>query len=360
MSQASLAAADWWRRSHAARQRGLMLLGLACLASFLLSIAIGATDVGIGQFVAWLWSLLPLGGEAPPAGAQAVLLQIRLPRALAAAAVGAALGISGATVQGLFRNPLADPGLIGISGGASLAAVAVIVLGGSLRNLLPEVLHPFLLPLAAFAGSIVATLLVYRIAALRDDLGIAALLLAGIAINAIAMAGVGVFIFMSNDDQLRSLNFWMLGSVGATTWHTLLPALALMLPAAILLPRLARALDLFSMGERQAWLSGIDTDRLRRRAVILVALAVGAAVAISGTIGFVGLVVPHLVRLMLGPDHRGVLAGSALLGAALLGGADILARTLVMPAELPIGLVTALVGGPFFLWLLLRRRGGAV
>ncbi len=369
MSEASFAASYWWRRSRAARQRGLTLLALVFGASFLLSIAIGATDVGMAEALAWLWSLLPVNGEAPASGAQAVLLQIRLPRALAAAAVGAALGISGATVQGLFRNPLADPGLIGISGGASLAAVAAIVLGGSLHGLLPHVLRPFLLPLAAFAGSIVATLLVYRIAALRDDLGIAALrddlgiaalLLAGIAINAIAMAGVGVFIFMSTDDQLRSLNFWMLGSVGGTTWQTLLPALVLMLPACLLLPRLARALDLFSMGERQAWLSGVDTNRLRRRAVILVALAVGAAVAISGTIGFIGLVVPHLVRLMLGPDHRGVLAGSALLGAALLGGADILARTLVVPAELPIGLVTALVGGPFFLWLLLRRRGGAV
>ena len=345
MSEAALGAADWWRRSRAAQRRGLALLALACAASFVLSLAIGATDVGLRDVLAWLWSLMPLGGEAPARGTEAVLLQIRLPRAVAAAAVGAALGISGASVQGLFRNPLADPGLIGISGGASLAAVAAIVLGSSMRGLLPALLQPFLLPLAAFAGSIVATLLVYRIAALRSDLGIAALLLAGIAINAIAMAGVGVFVFISTDEQLRSLNFWMLGSVAATTWHTLLPALALMLPALVLLPRLARALDLFSMGERQAWLSGVDTDRLRRRAVILVALAVGAAVAISGTIGFIGLVVPHLVRLMLGPDHRGVLGGSALLGAALLGGADILARTVVIPAELPIGLVTALVGG---------------
>ena len=205
-----------------------------------------------------------------------------------------------------------------------------------------------------------ATLLVYRIAALRADLGIAGLLLAGIAINAIAMAGVGIFIFMSTDDQLRSLNFWMLGSVAASTWPMVLPAFALMLPGLVLLPRLARALDLFSMGERQAWLAGIDIDRLRLQAIVLVALAVGAAVAVSGTIGFIGLVVPHLVRLMLGPGHRSVLAGSALLGAVLLGGADIVARTIVMPAELPIGLVTALAGGPFFLGLLLCRRRGAV
>lgn len=349
MSEAAAAAA-WWHRTQRSRRRGLGLLGLACVLGFMLSVAVGAADTGLG-------ALLGLGGRE---GNLAILTQIRLPRALTAAMVGAALGISGAAIQGLFRNPLADPGLIGVSAGAALAAVATIVLGGSLTAALPRGLAPLVLPVAAFAGAIAATVLVYRIAALRADLGIAALLLAGIAINAIAMAGVGVFVFMSDDTQLRTLNFWMLGSVAGATWPVVLPAFALMLPALVLLPRRARDLDQFALGERQAWLAGVDGARLKRQTVVLVALAVGAAVAVSGTIGFVGLVVPHLVRLMLGPGHRGVMAGSALLGAALLGSADIVARTVVAPAELPIGLVTALAGGPFFVWLLLRRRGGVV
>lgn len=360
MSEASLGATDWWRKAQAARRRGMALLALGCAVAFVLSLGIGAADVGTGDVMTWLWSHLVPGQALLERGKEAILVHLRLPRALAAAMVGAALGLSGATVQGLFRNPLADPGLIGVSAGASLAAVTAIVAGGSLSALLPEELRAFVLPVAAFVGSIAATALVYRIAALRSDLGIAALLLAGIAINAIAMAGVGVAVFVSTDEQLRSLNFWLLGSVAASTWQVVLPAFALMAPALILLPRLARALDLFALGERQAWLAGVDIVRLRRRAIVLVALAVGAAVAISGTIGFIGLVVPHLVRLMLGPGHRNVLIGSALLGAILLGGADIVARTIVAPAELPIGLVTALVGGPFFIGLLLRTRNGGV
>lgn len=216
-----------------------------------------------------------------------------------------------------------------------------------------------MLPLAAFAGGLIATGLVCRIAALRPDLGIAAILLAGIAINAVAMAGIGGFVFVSDDSQLRSLNFWMLGSVASSTWTTTLPAVAMMALPLILLPRLTRSLNLLAVGERESAHLGVDVERLKRRSIVLVAMCVGAGVAISGMIGFVGLVVPHLVRLAVGPDHRLVLPCSALLGAALLSGADVIARLVIVPAELPIGLVTSAVGGPFFIWLLVRRRRGA-
>jgi len=285
-----------------------------------------------------------------------VLLSIRLPRAVLTVLTGAALGMAGAVLQGLFRNPLADPGLIGISSGAALAAALVIVLGGLPPFGAFGAILPYLLPLAAFGGSLAATVLVYRLARIGSRTDVGTLLLGGVALNAIAGAGLGFLIFASTDQQLRDLNFWLLGSLAGAAWRDLLLVIPLILVPLFWLPRLARPLNAILIGEAEAGHLGYAIESVKRQAVILVALAVGAAVSLTGIIGFVGLVVPHILRLLAGADHRMLLPASALLGAVLLLVADLLARTLVLPAELPIGVITSAVGGPFFFWLLLRRK----
>lgn len=334
-------------------RRGLVLGGLALLllASAVIGMASGAMHLGAGDVVGALarW----LAGR-PAQGDDQVVLMLRLPRVLMASLVGAALACSGATMQGLFRNPLVEPGLIGISAGSALGAIGMIVLGSGLLATAPGVLGSFGIAFAAFAGGLLATVLVYLFGRRRP--GVATLLLAGVAINAIAMAGVGLLTYLANEHQLRDLSFWTLGSLGGTDWIRLAAVAPLMLLPILLLPRDARALNALLLGEREASLLGFQPERLRRRLIALVALATSAAVAMCGVIGFVGLLVPHVLRMAWGPDHRLLLPASALAGATLLIGADAVARVVVAPAELPIGVITALLGGPFFLWLLLRLR----
>ncbi len=322
----------------------------------LLSIGIGAVPIPLGQVVAVLLAQVGLDLAALEPQYEAVIMAIRLPRTLLGILVGAALAAAGATMQGLFRNPLADPGLIGVSAGAALAAVAVIVLGSTSLAFLTTWLGAFTLPVAAFAGSLITTVVVYRLATEAGRTVVTTMLLAGIAINALVGAGIGLFTFLADDQQLRTLTFWNLGSLSGVTWPTLGAAALFIILPLLFIPYLARGLNAFVLGESEAGHLGFNTDRIKRQVVVCVALAVGAAVAVSGVIGFIGLVVPHLVRLIMGPDHRYLLPGSMLLGASLLLGADLLSRTLVAPAELPIGIITALIGGPFFLWLLLSQR----
>ncbi|MGI9507397.1 MAG: FecCD family ABC transporter permease [Geminicoccaceae bacterium] len=360
------ATADDEKRSSTTRQTrpvhlgpiALGVLGVVLIICFILSIGWGAIAIPPFQVAAILLDAVgvPTGVGIAPRD-QSVVLAIRLPRALLGLGVGAGLAIAGAAMQGLFRNPLADPGLIGVSTGAALGAVAVIVLGGALVGGLDPAIRPFFLPLAAFAGGLLVTLIVQRIATRDGVIDIATMLLAGIAINALAGALLGIFTFISNDQQLRELTFWMMGSLAAITWTSLLPAIGLILLPAVLLPHMARALNAMLLGESEAHYLGFNVDITKRSIIILTALITGAAVAVSGVIGFVGLVTPHLVRLAIGPDHRYLLPASALLGGCLLLLADMAARTVVLPAELPIGIVTACFGGPFFLWLLARRRG---
>lgn len=341
------------------RRGALFLCALAglLLVAALVSISHGAVAVSPGQVVAILAH--EIGITLPWEYGQreeTVLLSIRLPRTILGLVTGAALAVSGAVLQGLFRNPLADPALIGVSSGAALAAVATIVLGGTLAAFLPLGFRPYLLPVAAFAGGLLVTLLVYRIASRDGQVDVATMLLAGVALNAMAGAGIGLMVFISTDQQLRDLNFWLLGSLGGVTWPTLLPALPLIGAPVVILPLLWQRLNALLLGEGQAFHLGFDVERTKRVIVVLAALTAGASVALTGVIGFVGLVVPHLIRLSIGPDHRTLLPGAVLLGAALMLIADVFARTVVLPSELPIGVLTAFVGGPFFLWLLLRGR----
>lgn len=331
----------------------LVWLGALLLLAAIGGMASGAMTLSAGEVIGALWRWLT--GSTAQAD-DAVVLMLRLPRVLMATLVGASLACSGATMQGLFRNPLVEPGLVGVSAGAALGAIGMIVLGGSVLAAAPVVLASFGVAGAAFAGGITATALVYLIGSRRP--GIATLLLAGVAINAIAMAGVGMLTFIANEHQLRDLSFWTLGSLGGTSWSRLFAVAPLMLLPLCLLPRYASALNALLLGEREAALLGFQPDRVRRQSIALVALATSAAVAMCGVIGFVGLLVPHVIRMLWGPNHRLLLPASALAGASLLIGADAVARVVVAPAELPMGVITALLGGPFFLWLLLRLRIG--
>jgi iron complex transport system permease protein len=319
------------------------------LAAAALGLLTGPLDIGAREVAGIL-----AGAEASEQYA-ATVLDIRLPRVLLALLIGAALAQAGAALQGIFRNPLAEPGLIGISSGAALAAVAVIVLSEPV-GVFEVVPARFLLPLATFAGGAAATALVLRLALVDGQTRIATLLLSGLALNAIAGAGIGFFSHVASDSALRSVTFWMFGSLGRASWAEIAVAGPLLLVPVLLLPREARALNALLLGEAEAGHLGVDVERLKRRVTLLVVLAAGAAVALAGIIAFVGLLVPHLVRLAFGPDHRHLLPLSALGGALLLTLADTAARVVMVPTELPIGILTALVGGPFFLALLLHRR----
>ncbi len=324
----------------------LALLVLALLAAGGFSLFHGATDAS---------PLALLTGEAS-ARDRLIVVDIRLPRLAMAALVGAALAVSGALMQGLFRNPLADPGLVGVGAGAGLGAVCAIVLGSLMPPALAALAGTYAVPVAAFAGGWISTLLLYRVTTRNGRTSMATMLLAGIALGALAGALTGVLIYLADDRQLRDLTFWGLGSLAGATWTKLAAAAPLMLAALAAAPLLARGLNGLALGEAAAGHMGIPVERVKSGAIVLVAAAVGAAVAVSGGIGFVGIVVPHLLRLVIGPDHRGLLPASALLGALVLILADTLSRSIVAPAELPIGIVTAVIGAPVFLWILLRRR----
>ena len=347
------------RALASARRSGTVVL--LALSALLLVVGLyaagqGAYGLGLSELPALLLGWFTAGGGSlEHSAAELVFFNIRLPRLLLGLVAGAGLGLSGALMQGLFRNPLADPGLIGVSSGAALAAGVTIVLGSLWFPDLPRALGSWTLVLMAFAGGLGVTVLVYVLSQGEGGTRVAHMLLAGIAINALAGAGLGVLNFLATDEQLRNLQFWLLGSLGGARWSAvLLVGLITLLAAAIGLTQ-ARALNALALGEAQAVLLGVSVERLKKTAIVVVALAVGAVTATTGIIGFVGLVAPHMVRLIAGPDHRWLLPGSALLGASLVLLADAVARTVMQPAELPLGVLTALVGVPFFLLLL---RGG--
>ncbi|MBJ3814465.1 iron ABC transporter permease [Shimwellia pseudoproteus] len=279
-----------------------------------------------------------------------IWLTVRLPRVLLALLVGAALALSGCVMQGLFRNPLADPGLLGISSGAALAVACWLVLPLSL----PALVALYAPMVAAFFGSLVVMVVIFILSRAGNST-LTRLLLVGIAINALCGAAIGLLSWLSSDTQLRQLSLWGMGSLGQAQWSTLAVGATLILPAAAAIGRLASQLNVLQLGDEEAHYLGINVRRLQRLLLLCSALLVAVAVAISGIIGFVGLVVPHLMRLWLGPDHRGVIPGSLLAGAILLLLADTVARTAVAPAEMPVGLLTSLLGAPWFLWLIFRQ-----
>mgnify|MGYP005696018405 CR=1 FL=1 len=317
---------------------------MASLLSFLVAASLGSFSVSIFDYLFQTSSTLE----------NKVLEQIRLPRVLLAGIVGASLGISGASLQGLFRNPLADPGLIGVSAGAALGASVVIVLGSSF---IPDyIFGPFILPLSAIMGAALVIYLLYLFTKGFGYQGVTYMLLVGIAVNALASVGIGILTFISSDSELRGLTFWTMGSFGAANWTLVLPAIIVILITIFLLIPYSRQLDLLQLGEPEAYRLGVDVKSLKFRVIISSAIVVGISVSLSGMIGFVGLVVPHLMRLLGGVNHNYLLPASALFGATIMIVADLLSRILIQPAELPVGLLTSAIGAPFFLWLIFRIR----
>ncbi|MGE3150042.1 MAG: FecCD family ABC transporter permease [Pseudorhodoplanes sp.] len=342
------------------RVRPLVIIPLLVIALVMVALAaaaIGAAGIPLSRLPAAIG--LGHGDPAFVARDQLVLWSIRMPRIALAIIVGALLASSGAIMQGLFRNPLADPALVGVLSGGALAAAATIVVGDRLLAGTGRTLPFEILPFAAFFGALATTSLLYRIATHENRTSIAIFLLGGLAIAALANAGTGLLVFLADDRQLRDITFWMLGSLGGATWAKVWAVLPFLLVIVAALPFIARGLDLLVLGEAEAFHMGVEVERLKRISILLIAAATGAAVSVAGVIGFIGIVAPHLLRLVVGPGHPLLLPTSMLLGAILLLGADTFARVLAAPAELPIGILTAVIGAPFFLALLLRQRGPA-
>lgn len=332
------------------------VLTLLLAASTLLALLTGAYSLPAQQVGMVLGERL-LGLEAGlPQTLTYLVWDIRLPRILLSVFVGGGLAIAGAAVQGLFRNPLADPALIGVTSGAMVFAVAGILFSASVLGVLGSWLGYATVTVMAFTGSLLTTFLVYWLASSKGYTSVVTMLLAGVAITALGGALTGLMTYFSDEDELRDITFWTLGSLGGANWQMLALLVPLVLLPAFLLWRQSSQLDLLLLGEREAAYTGVNTQRTKWIVIGCAALIVGACVAMSGVIAFVALVVPHLVRLIQGPRHRNLLLGSALLGGLLMVWADTAARTLIAPAELPIGILTALLGAPFFIWLLLKTK----
>lgn len=347
-------------RPWSLRPRARLVLGLlvgVLLIACALALTVGAAGIPLARLPAALGLIGDAAAPDPLATRdQMVLWSIRLPRILTAAIVGSLLAVAGALMQGLFRNPLADPALVGVSSGGALCAAASIVLIDHTLGTHLRLFQDYLLPFAAFAGSLATTLLLYRIASREGRTSIALFLLAGIAIAAMANAGIGILVYLADDRQLRDITFWMMGSLSGASWAKVTSTATVLLVALVACLRMASRLDLLVLGESDAYHAGVDVERLKRLSIVLVSAMTGVAVSVCGVVGFVGIVVPHLLRLAIGPSHRLLLPASACLGAVMLVVADTAARTIVAPAEMPIGILTAAIGAPFFLMLLLRQR----
>lgn len=321
------------------------------VVAFFASIAIGAVSLSLADVVSALAARFSSEARtAAEAVNEAVVWDLRLARVLTAMIVGASLATCGAAMQGLFGNPLADPGIVGVSSGASLGAIMVVVLQISTFGM-------WTLPVGAFLAGTGTTFIIYALARPGQDGGDnSKLLLVGIAVNAIGGAFAGFLTYLATAEQLQSLTFWSMGSLSSARWITVAISAPPTIVGILLLYRWARPLDLLALGERQARHLGVDVKLLRRKLIFVTALLVAAAVSFNGTIGFVGLVVPHLFRLMIGPAHRLLIPFSAAGGALLVMLADLAARTLDPPSEIPIGVIMGSLGGPFFLWMIYRSR----
>jgi iron complex transport system permease protein len=315
----------------------------------LLSLTVGTVSIS------WVEALRAVVGSSSTTQIDTILFDIRLPRILLAIFVGAVLATTGAVMQGLFRNPLADPSLIGVSSGASVgASLMIVTAGGFIQG--GALVGLSLVSIGAFVGGFTATLLVYRLATSGMGTSVTTMLLAGIAIGALAGALNSLLSYFSDNDMLRQISLWQMGNLSGASWLkvSIMGAVTILLMG--LFPRDSRALNALLLGESEARHLGINVQWVKRRLIVLTALGVGVSVAVAGLVGFVGLIMPHIIRLMIGPDHRWLIPASGLAGAILLVVADSLARVVVIPAELPTGILTAILGAPFFVALLLQQR----
>ena len=332
---------------------GLLLL----YGAIIISVTVGPIDIPLsGSLLAllpdWLYQESSLQQHV-----ELIIREVRLPRTLLAVAIGAILALCGTVLQGLFRNPLADPGIIGVSTGASLGAAVAIVLFGGLAAEYPDILLFGTVPLFSFFGGALVTVTVYRLGTSQNGTSVAMMLLAGVAVGSLAGAGIRLMNYYADNQALRDLSLWTMGSLAGSDWPGIGLAFVSLTLLFFLFYRDADKLNALLLGEPEARHMGIDVQALKRRLILLTAAGVGVTVSLSGMIGFIGLIVPHLGRMLSGPNHRSLLPLSTILGALLLLIADILARTICVPQDIPVGIITALIGSPFFIWLLIKQRG---
>ena len=330
----------------------MLILAAALIAAVVTAAVVGAAGLSMGEALRAFFALLGSGADAQgdfPEWAPRLLWSLRLPRIALALIAGAALSTAGASFQGVFRNPLAEPYLLGVSAGAALGATIAIVwkpLGSGIYGI----------PVLAFVGGTLTAFLVYRVATFSGRTGSASLLLSGVAVGS-TLTAITSFMMVATERDLHTVIVWLMGGLTTATWTKVFITLPVVTAGFVYMMLMSRRMNLLLMGEERARELGVDSQRTRRNLMIVASLTTAAAVAFTGLIGFVGLMVPHIMRLLVGPDHRRLLPAAALFGALLLLLADTVARTVLAPAEIPVGIITAAAGGPFFLYLLRRRKG---
>ena len=327
------------------------------LLLLLLGVSYGPVNISISDvLIIFLQKLNFLSNYQVPEINEIVLLNIRLPRVILGALVGLALGTSGAILQGLFRNPLVDPGFIGVSSGAAVGAMFAILFTQFLQLFFWSFLIPFILPIMAIIGSFITTILVYKMSKVESKTNIMTMLLSGIAVNAISGSVIGLFVSISSDVQLRSFTFWTLGGLDNADWLVVfLTSIFVFIPIYFVF-KMRYELDIFMLGDSEALHLGLDVETLKKKIILMTSIMVGISVSFCGMIGFVGLVTPHLVRLFIGPKHKFLIPGAALLGAIILSLSDLIAKSIIAPAQLPLGVITSAIGAPFFIWLIINQK----
>ena len=334
-------------------------LSVLLLVTVLFAIRTGAVNITYREIFISMGKALGLNpkGNIEPIQ-EGLFMQIRLPRVLLCVVIGAGLSVSGALMQGLFRNPIVEPGLIGTSSGAAFGAALVFVVGKSFFSQYSTLLGTMILPLSAFVFSFIATMLVYKLSSSFGKVTVAVMILVGVAINAIAASCTGFLSYIARDPQARSITFWSLGTFSGANWDSVILVYLFTIPSILLALRYSKALNALLLGESEAGYLGIDTEKLKTRIIIINTLIVAIGTSVVGVIGFVGLIVPHLLRMIKGSDNRFLIIGSGLLGAIIMNVADVISRSVLAPAELPIGIVTSFVGAPIFIWILLHQKDG--
>jgi iron complex transport system permease protein len=329
------------------------------LVTILFAIRTGAVDITYKNIFVSLARAFGFHPNAKvPSIEEGLFMQIRLPRVLLCVIVGAGLSVSGALMQALFRNPIVEPGLIGTSSGAAFGAALVFVVGKDFFARYGQLFGILALPLSAFIFSLIATMLVYKLSSSFGKITVSIMILVGVAINAIAASCTGFLSYIARDPQARSITFWNLGTFSGANWNSVILVYAVTIPSIFLVLRYSKALNALLLGETEAGYLGIDTDRLKTKIIILNTFIVAIGTSVVGVIGFVGLIVPHLLRMLKSSDNRFLIIGSTFAGAIIMNVADMVSRTVIAPAELPIGIVTSFVGAPVFIWILLRQKGG--
>jgi len=338
----------------------LILVLILFIVSFI-SIGFGPVSISIEQILdIVLYKLGILADQSAPSfnlTHESVLWDIRMPRVLLGILVGLGLGCSGAILQGLFRNPLVDPGFIGVSSGAAVGAMVTIMFSATISLYFIDFFIPFMLPILAMSGAFITTMLIYRMSKVSNKTNIMAMLLSGIAINALSGSIIGLFVSISSDSELRSFTFWTLGGLDNASWNIVGISSLFILTSFFTIYVIRKQLDIFMLGDAEAQHLGVNVESLKKKIILIASIMVGISVSFCGMIGFIGLVTPHIIRLFIGPKHKYLIPGAALLGAILLVFSDLIAKTIIAPAQLPIGVVTSSIGAPFFIWLIFKQKG---